>query len=648
MAQPHSKSGARKAFSHEELMSFFAGCTGFPCANFSVAGEVSPEGELFKRILFNPPVLGQWLEPWGEGELAVHCGKRRWTANECRGRRVRRAWPFAELTWADEELPVRLSATAWAPVVAGDVAAMSLPVLAASFRVDLPQHEPVVLELSVRPTGAVQGTLHLLQEAGRRFGYCEDFGIGWDGLADGDEVQIVVEGDGRVCSRLAFAGTGARNVTFYLLVWDARGRTAAEIASLPELFRHVSDRGRDLRRATMDFPAHLPSTGDAQIDEYIRWYMVPAMILTRVLGDGTTLTMGYAELNQRDSFWTTWAHLYYWPDAERLMIEESARAVTPDGRIPACILPTIDRQEGLDTNEYFLLRVGRYARVRGDLALVRRIWSQCVAAMEYLISRCEDGSHLPAARSYWADWLDVPFMQERKYGPHFCLLYLAALREMALVARSIGQEAQARRWEGLYEAAHAQVNRPTDRGGLWNGQYYVNIWKDGRDDQTLLEDQMIAGVWRVIPPERVDSIRFALAERNERPWGVRCLYPYYPDMGYSEGDYANGAVMPWINFADACARGTYGHREDCLRLLRNVGQWDLARFGDYLPHENLDGQSGRNTHFPIQGWNAACLGAVMWGLAGGPPEIEEQPPCAARNARSVPADMESTSASSQD
>ena len=37
---------------------FIKGCTGFPCANFSVGAEVTPGGDLFPHILFNPPVLG--------------------------------------------------------------------------------------------------------------------------------------------------------------------------------------------------------------------------------------------------------------------------------------------------------------------------------------------------------------------------------------------------------------------------------------------------------------------------------------------------------------------------------------------------------------------------------------------------------------
>jgi glycogen debranching enzyme len=145
----------------------------------------------------------------------------------------------------------------------------------------------------------------------------------------------------------------------------------------------------------------------------------------------------------------------------------------------------------------------------------------------------------------------------------------------------------------------------------------VNVWRDGHQDDALLEDQTVAGVWGVIPAERFASIRAALNEQNEQPWGVRETFPYYPDtIGYMGGDYHNGAVWPWLNFADAIARCRYGFCDDGLRILREVGQWDLEQNGDYLPHENLHGENGAGTNHYIQGWDANYLAAVMWGLNG--------------------------------
>lgn len=42
-----------------------------------------------------------------------------------------------------------------------------------------------------------------------------------------------------------------------------------------------------------------------------------------------------------------------------------------------------------------------------------------------------------------------------------------------------------------------------------------------------------------------------------------------------------------------------------------MGEWDLERHGDFLPNENLHGETGASIRQYIQGWNAAYLGAVM-------------------------------------
>ncbi len=121
-----------------------------------------------------------------------------------------------------------------------------------------------------------------------------------------------------------------------------------------------------LAAATERLSARMPTTGDAELDEYLRWYTSAGVAMTRVLKDGTALTMGYHELNQRDSFWTTWVHLVWWPTLERRMIEESVWGQRPDGKVPTTILPLIEREDDVDINCYFILRGLRYVRFHQD------------------------------------------------------------------------------------------------------------------------------------------------------------------------------------------------------------------------------------------------------------------------------------------
>jgi hypothetical protein len=600
---------------------FIKGCTGFPCANFSVGAEVTPSGDLFPRILFNPPVLGtpkvgSWLEEWGGGQLAVEVAGTRYTANDLHDNKVLRSWPQASVQWADKSLPVRLRLEAWAPVVAKDVAGTALPVLVTAVNVDGPPGTTVTLIYTAKRQRAFAADSFAASgDAGGHLDASPDWGLGWDRLEAGDEAGFTRQDAHTVQGRLrvTLPSSGSRTVYLHQLFWHPECRAAADYADLPALFKGLQERLPALEKSTAAFAGVLPSSGDAKVDEYMRWYMTAAIMLTRVLKDDTTLTMGYAELNQRDSFWTSFTHLYFWPEAERRMLEESAAAVAPNGKVPTCIYPTIDRNDDLDINEYFLLRVARFYRENKDKALLEKIWPSSTRAMQYLVNRCVPPSALPEQESFWADWKDVKGVIGRKYGPHFTLLYLACLQEMAFLAGEIGQDDLAKTWEKTRAAADHQINLPVGQGGQWNGKYYVNIWHDGRQDDALLEDQMVAGGWGVISKERFESIRSALNARSEKPWGVRETVPYYDEktFGLKGGDYHNGSVWPWLNCADALARLRYGHRDDALRILKKLGEWDLERFGDFLPHENLDGETGTNLRKYIQGWNAAYLEAGM-------------------------------------
>jgi len=405
-----------------------------------------------------------------------------------------------------------------------------LPVLVTGVHVDGPPGTTVTLIYTAKRQRAFAADSFTASgDAGGHLDASPDWGLGWDRLETGDEPGFASQDDHTVQGRLRLTlpSSGSRTVYLYQLFWHPACRTAADYADLPALFKGLHERLPSLQKSTAAFAADLPSSGDAKVDEYLRWYMTAGVMLTRVLKDDTTLTMGYAELNQRDSFWTSFTHLYFWPEAERRMLEESAAAVAPSGKVPTCIYPTIERDDDLDINEYFLLRVARFYREHKDKALVQKIWPDCTRAMQYLVNRCLPPSALPEQKSFWADWKDVKGVIGRKYGPHFTLLYLACLQEMAYLAGEMGQDDLAKTWDQARATADHQINLPVAQGGQWNGKYYVNVWHDGRQDDALLEDQMVAGGWGVIPKERFESIRAELNTRSEKPWGVRETVPYY-------------------------------------------------------------------------------------------------------------------------
>jgi glycogen debranching enzyme len=387
--------------------------------------------------------------------------------------------------------------------------------------------------------------------------------------------------------------------------------SSAEQATQPSL---------TLKQQHAAFVTSLPRTGDRELDVFSRWYLSAAVLLTKGTSSGEVLTMGYRELNQRDSFWATGAHLIYWPDLELKMLHESMNYQDSKGQIPLTILPTIDRANNIDGNEYFILRIARYYRWYREVAFLNEALPHVKRAINYLISLDHEKIGLPMQQSYWADWKDVPGVEGRRYAPHFALLWLAALKDGQFLAREASDSSYAAWLGALYEKAHERINQDVAQGGLWDQTRYVDLWNDARRTTYSLEDQTLGAVFDVIPHERLENIYFTMNTGNESKFGVRETYPYIPSsddsFGPGPGQYHNGGIWPYLNFADAWGRFKNGHAADAQRILKEVGYNDLVRFHDYSPSEFLNGDTGENPGFAVQGWDADYFSAIYFGAFG--------------------------------
>lgn len=365
----------------------------------------------------------------------------------------------------------------------------------------------------------------------------------------------------------------------------------------------------------MAFSNAIPRTGDKELDTYLRWYMIPSVSLTKWTRNGELLTMGYCELNQRDSYWTSWMHLVFYKDLERKMIEESIEWQQPSGKIPTTILPLIEREDDLDINAFFILRVARFYRFYHAKRDLLAYWPAMKNAMNWLISMDTDGVGLPAQISYWGDWKDVKGIEGRKYSPFTCLIYLAALKEMAYLAGECGDKTGEVYYCSAYEKGYKMINKSVKEGGLWNGSYYCQIWRDGSVNDRLLQDQTIGIMLGVVPEERAIKIIETLNAKSMTPYGVAETFPYYDEnFGYEPATYHNGGVWPWVSFMDCWARIRLGRQDEAIALVKKVAYADLVASGDWSPNEHINSLTGENLGFQIQGWNASLFGLVYLGL----------------------------------
>lgn len=570
---------------------------GYPVANFAVTANVSADGDLYGRVLHNRGKLGKWLTDLGGLRLVLQPGAGgpdapEYPLSSFAERDVRRAFPFVTATLKDHPaIRSEISYTVWAPLGLDDLDAATLPVLQLELTLTNPSDEPETLTLVWRA-----------ETPGRSPSPQQDFSV----FAEAAPLRS---------QSITIPPQQSETLRCALALYDPRDYAALRFDSREAVEAYAYAHWDELKQATQAFEAQIPRTGDPELDEILRWYMVPGVALTKCTNKEIIVTLGYCELNQRDSYWASWLHLVLMPTAERTMIEESIGGMRPSGKVPTCLLPRIDRKDDIDINAFFLLRFYRYYHYYGDRAFLETHWDALQKAADWLLGRDLEGIGLPMQTSTWADWKDVSGVEGRTYSPYACLVFTAAMARMAAMAADL-QDAEAQeRYAAAAERARQRINLPRRKGGLWNGRYYCQLWADGRTDDRLLQDQTVGILFGVVPRARANRIIRALNQTNRTPWGIAETWPYYPaDFGYEPGTYHNGGIWPWLSFVDDWGRLRLGRRREALDLVKTVARADLQESGDWAANEHLNSQTGENLGFQLQGWNAGLFGLVWFGL----------------------------------
>ena len=564
---------------------------GFPVANFAISAQMPESGDAFGFVWCNTGRLGGWLENCGQVHMSLRIGEKYYALEAWRLQEVKRTFPSASKSFRKHEAlkKISLKVDAFSPLVLQDAEESALPV--------------VMVDVDLEGLNTVKDSIMLVVEPEK-----------------GDMIQAFggkgekPDGGGRLEMPVEVGKDGCAKVEFALVHYDATWVAAQRFDNAEEVAHYALNHKDMLRLSAHAFGETMPRCGEKEIDEYLPYYLLPALILTRINNEGQALTMGYCELNQRDSFWTSWLHLVCYRDLERKMIEESYAAMRASGKIPTCILPEIERWDDLDINLFLILRTARYFAYWKDRGFLRKVWPQACRAMDWVTSRDLHHVGMPEQVSFWGDWKDVRYMQERMYSPFVEMLYLAALDQMSKMAQVCNDNERSEFYKSLYDKSFSQVNKSTEEGGLWNGRYYAQVWKDGSVKEMLCQDQMVGVLYGVIPEDRAKSIVETLNEKALTPYGICNQWPYLPGVEYPEATYHNGAMWPWTSFMDCWARLRMGRSEEVKDLLGRIFRADIVESGDFVPNEHINTQTGENLGFPVQGWNANLYGLMYFGL----------------------------------
>lgn len=581
---------------------------GYPIANFALTVNVSEQGDMYGQVLQNVGKLGGWLLDRGPVRVELEKDGKKETLSQFKDKDIRRVFPFVEAEYAkSSHISSNIKLKTFCPLAVNDAETSSLPVLMLEMECTNPTRKEETFTIVVKPGNEICGQMSSDNDGKRSvasngsFAVATDVDAEWSGNAF--RVPVTLKGKEMKAVRIAIS------------LYDSDWISARSFASAGEVVEHACSVWDILETKTEEFSQAIPETGIEDVDTYLRWYMVPAISLTRYNKKGEILTMGYMELNPRDSYWTTWVHLLLYKDAERKMIEECLAAVSPAGKMPTTILPVIEREDDLDINAFLILRAARFYQLYHEKDKLLSYWPVLKKAMDWLISRDTKGKGLPRQVSFWGDWKDVKGVEDREYSPFSALVYLAALKKMMYMGEECGDSVAIEKYEEAYRKGYDIVNKPVEEGGMWNGRYYCQLWKNGSVNDKLLEDQTIGILFDVVPRDKALKIIESLNEMSLTPYGVAETFPYYPkEFGLAPATYHNGAVWPWVNFMDCWARIRLGQKDDAIDIIKRVGRADIIASGDWSANEHINSLTGENLGFHIQGWSAALFGTVYFGL----------------------------------
>lgn len=581
---------------------------GYPIANFALTVNVSEQGDMYGQVLQNVGKLGGWLLDRGPVRVELEKDGKKETLSQFKDKDIRRVFPFVEAEYAkSSHISSNIKLKTFCPLAVNDAETSSLPVLMLEMECTNPTRKEETFTIVVKPGNEICGQMSSDNDGKRSVASNGSFAVAADVDAEwsGNAFRVPV----------TLKGKEMKTVRIAISLYDSDWISARSFASAGEVVKHACSVWDILETKTEEFSQAIPETGIEDVDTYLRWYMVPAISLTRYNKKGEILTMGYMELNPRDSYWTTWVHLLLYKDAERKMIEECLAAVSPAGKMPTTILPVIEREDDLDINAFLILRAARFYQLYHEKDKLLSYWPVLKKAMDWLISRDTKGKGLPRQVSFWGDWKDVKGVEDREYSPFSALVYLAALKKMMYMGEECGDSVAIEKYEEAYRKGYDIVNKPVEEGGMWNGRYYCQLWKNGSVNDKLLEDQTIGILFDVVPRDKALKIIESLNEMSLTPYGVAETFPYYPkEFGLDPATYHNGAVWPWVNFMDCWARIRLGQKDDAIDIIKRVGHADIIASGDWSANEHINSLTGENLGFHIQGWSAALFGTVYFGL----------------------------------
>jgi hypothetical protein len=282
---------------------------GLHLSNHGFSASVSQNGKFFSKIFINPSKLGEYIEEIGNGFFSIKSKNNVFIEDYNLKKKVQsKIWPFFETEIIDEKIEndLKIKVLAFSPFTTNQQ------------NIFLNFLQIGIIEIEIENLKKINYVLQVKYNFENLKINSNYYNIEKNDIQL-DKYFLGVVGDDNINTKFEKIGKNNLqsltdikilkekiNYKFQIIIgaFEKNGYYYKHLQSITDILQFVKSNITTLKENLEQFIEKIPLLEDKKLNEYLRWYIQPAVTLTKGISNGSVITMGYSELNQRDSFWS--------------------------------------------------------------------------------------------------------------------------------------------------------------------------------------------------------------------------------------------------------------------------------------------------------------------------------------------------------
>jgi glycogen debranching enzyme len=455
-----------------------------------------------------------------------------------------------------------------------------------------------------------------------------------------------LKGERTEANQIAFGavydlGGNAGRVLNFCFTGTSEGARVAE-ADYRALLEHPKAAHSELVRHYRDLLARSVSISspDEEFNRLWPWAVVGTdRFVARTPGMGTGLLAGYSTVTRgwngsqmisgrpgyawyfgRDAAWSSFAVDGYGDfETVRNQLELYQRFQDISGKIYHELMTSgVVHFDAADSSPLYVILAAHYLRASGDVDFIRKSWPSLQRAMDFMYSTDTDGDGLIENTDVGHGWMEPGGALFGVHSEmHLTVLWAQALLGAGSMARLLGRDDLAERYESDAEAVRVTLNRD-----FWNpGTQFYNYGKlkDGSYRAEPTAVAAIGALYGMLDDAKARPMLETYAGNGfSTDWGVRAISGLSPL--FKPRSYQQGTVWPLMTGWTALGEYTYGRSAQAFMHVMNTMRlktpWALG-FAEEVMHGAVYSPTGVCPH---QCWSETnIIHPVIEGMIGWKP-----------------------------